>query len=109
MALGILTLLLAGMSAVSAAGLLIMYLAKKEKIRRILFVGMSVWGMLIASFGALSQPSNRVGQQLLFAGFGLLAAAGLIVGVRMKRGGGRGAACALVTLSVLGSMLKLWF
>ena len=101
MALGILTLLLAGMSAVSAAGLLIMYLAKKEKIRRILFVGMSVWGMLIASFGALSQP--------LFAGFGLLAAAGLIVGIRMKRGGGRGAACALVTLSVLGSMLKLWF
>ena len=109
MALGILVLLFVGMSAISILGLLLLYLVKKEPICRVIFYSMSVWGMLIAVLSATIQPANRLGQQLIAWGFGLLGAAGLIVRIRAKGDGGRRVACALIAVSIIGGMLKLWF
>ena len=75
MALGILMILFAVMSAASITGLSLMFAVKNERDRRTVFYCMAVWGMFIAAFGAMSLPANFLAQRASAWGIGILSLA----------------------------------
>lgn len=108
MALGILMILFVGMSVISILGLLLMYLLKGERAKAVVFYIMAVWGMAVSAMSAVSLPGNYTGQQILAWGFGFLSAAGLLVHLSARDKSRRMAAYLLVTVSVIGGVLKMF-
>ena len=108
MALGIFGIMFGFMSVVSILGLLVLFLVKGEKARRISLYAMAVWGMAIAAFYGLSLPGNKVGGQMLAWGLGLMSAAGIAVCAGAEGEVRRQAASVLMALSIVGGMLKLF-
>ncbi len=108
MALGILMILFVGMSVISILGLLLMYLLKGEKAKAAAFYIMAVWGMAVSAMSAVSLPGNYTGQQILAWGFGFLSVAGLLVHIGSREKSRRMAAYLLVTISVIGGILKMF-
>ncbi|HJD45896.1 MAG TPA: hypothetical protein H9909_03555 [Candidatus Mediterraneibacter norfolkensis] len=108
MALGLLVISFVAISVISIIGLALMYLLKNERAKAGIFYFLSIWGMAIAVLSAMSLPSNWMAQQLIAWGFGILSAAGLIVHLKSSSGSGRMAAYALVTVSVIGGVLKMF-
>lgn len=109
MALGILVLFFIGISVVSIAGLLALFLVKNEEARKVIFYLMSIWGVALSAVRAYALPSNWVGQRLLALGLGALCIAAMAVHFRASTGKGRLAAYLLLTVSLAGSILWLVF
>lgn len=109
MALGILTILFICMSIISGLGILLLYLIKEEKKKKIIFYSLSVWGIIIAVFSATSLPTNYVGSQLVSWGIGVLSIIGIIVYLKAKTKLQYQVAYLLTTASVVFGMLKLFF
>ena len=108
MALGVLMILFVGMSVVSILGLLLMYLLKGARAKAAAFYVMAVWGMAVAAFSALSLPGNAAGQMIFAWGFGFLSAVGLLVHAGSRKRSAKMTAYLLVTVSVIGGILKLF-
>ena len=108
MALGVLLILFVGMSVISVLGLIIMYLVKNESIKKVVFHGMAVWGMIIAVISATSLPQNDTIQQVIAWMIGFLSVAGIIVHVRAKDHKQKVIAYSLVSVSVIAGMAKLF-
>ncbi|MGN0659219.1 MAG: hypothetical protein ACI4LA_06395 [Emergencia sp.] len=77
--LGMLVIMFAGMSLISAAGILLMFLLKDEKKQKGVFYFMAVWSMAIAWLNADSQPENFIGSQAAAWGIGAVGAAALLL------------------------------
>lgn len=108
MALGLLVISFVAISVISIIGLALMYLLKNERAKAGIFYFLSIWGMGIAILSAISLPSNWMAQQLIAWGFGILSAAGLIIHLKSPSASGKMAAYALVTVSVIGGVLKMF-
>ena len=108
MALGILVISYVAISVISIIGLALMYLLKNDRAKAGVFYFLSIWGMGISVFTAMSLPTNWIAQQLIAWGFGILGAAGLIVHLKSSSASGRMAAYILVTISVIGGVLKMF-
>ena len=108
MALGLIVVSFVAISVISIIGLALMYLLKNERAKAGVFYFLSIWGMGIAILSAMSLPSNWMTQQLIAWGFGILSAAGLIVHLKSSSASGRMAAYILVTISVIGGVLKMF-
>lgn len=108
MALGLLVISFVSTSVISIIGLSLMYLLKNERAKAGIFYFLSIWGMAIAVLSAMSLPSNWMAQQFIAWGFGILSAAGLIVHLKSSSSSGRMTAYALVTISVIGGVLKMF-
>lgn len=108
MALGLIVVSFVAISVISIIGLALMYLLKNERAKAGVFYFLSIWGMIIAVLSATSLPSNWIAQQLIAWGFGILSAAGLIVHLKCPSASGRTAAYILVTVSVIGGVLKMF-
>ncbi|MBM6855199.1 hypothetical protein H6B11_13755 [Mediterraneibacter glycyrrhizinilyticus] len=108
MALGLLLIAFVGVSVISIIGLALLYLLKKERAKAGVFYFLSIWGMAVAVISAMSTPSNRMSQQLIAWGFGILSAAGLMVHLKGSSASSRMTAYVLVTVSVIGGVLKMF-
>ena len=108
MALGILVISYVGISVISIIGLALMYLLKNDRAKAGMFYFLCIWGMGISVLTAMSLPTNWIAQQLIAWGFGILSAAGLIVHLKCPSASGRTAASILVTISVIGGVLKMF-
>lgn len=109
MAIGMIMILFIGMSMVSILGVLLLLLAKRDRIRRIVFYVMSVWGMAIAVLSATSLPMNWTGQQVIAWGLGFLGVAGILVHEKAKSKNQYMLAYLLTIVSCLGGVLKMFF
>lgn len=109
MAIGMIMLLFVGMSVVSILGVLLLFLAKSAKVKRAVFYGMSVWGMAVAVFSAVSLPTNWTEQQIVAWMFGFLSVAGIIVHIKAKSKNQIYIAYVLTAVSCLGGVLKMFF
>ena len=108
MALGILMIVFIVMSVVSILGLIMLYMAKGEKTRKVIFYIMAVWGLIVAVLSAISSPGNWTAHQLIAWGFGFLGVAGVIVNIAVRSGRRCIPAYLLVTASVVGGVLGLF-
>ena len=108
MALGLIVVSFVAISVISIIGLALMYLLKNERAKAGVFYFLPIWGMIIAVLSATSLPSNWIAQQLIAWGFGILGAAGLIIHMKNPSASGRTAASILVTISVIGGVLKMF-
>lgn len=108
MALGILLILFIGMSVISIIGLLAMYLLKDERAKAATFFIMSVWGMAISAFSAVSLPANYTGERLFVWGLGFLSVIALILRIRSRSNSIKLAAYIMVTISIIAGILKLF-
>ena len=108
MALGLLVISFVGISVISIIGLALLYLLKNERAKAGVFYFLSIWGMAVAVISAMSTPSNLMSQQLIAWGFGILGAAGLMVHLKGSSNSSRMTAYVLVTVSVIGGVLKMF-
>ncbi len=84
MALGILAIMYLIVAAAGIAGLLVMFLAKNEKIKKFTCFLMALWGMFIATCNALSFPANWLIPQAFSFGFGFVGVVGLVIRIMAK-------------------------
>ena len=108
MALGLLLILFVSMSVISGLGILFLYLAKNERVKKYIFYFLCMWGMLIAAMSATSLPTNYVGRQMISWAIGLLSVIALILYIKSKAKTEYQIAYVLVTVSVVGNMLSLF-
>lgn len=109
MVLGFLLIMFIGMSTISILGLLLMYLLKNERAKTILFYCMSVWAMAIAVLGATSLPTNYTIQQIIAWGLGFLSVIALIVHMKATTKNLHTISYILVTVSIIGGILGIFF
>lgn len=108
MALGILLIAFMVMCVVSGVGFALLFLLRDERMKKIIFYILAVWGMGIAALGAMSLPSNYVPAQLLSWGFGFLSVVGILVHLKAKSKTQLGIAYLLVLVSIVLGMMKLF-
>lgn len=108
MALGILLITFIVSSVISLLGLLFMFLLKNERAKAIAFYCMSIWGMIISAYAAISQPTNFTTARLIAWAFGFLNVIALIIHVRAKSKTQYMTAYVLVSISVVLGILKLF-
>ena len=108
MALGILLIAFIVMCVVSGVGFVLLFLLKNERVKKIIFYVLSVWGMGMAALGAMCLPSNYVPAQLISWGFGFLSVAGLLVHIKAKSRTQIGIAYLLVLASIVLGIMKLF-
>ncbi len=109
MALGILMILFAVMSAASITGLSLMFAVKNERDRRTVFYCMAVWGMFIAAFGAMSLPANFLAQRASAWGIGILSLAAILIHIKAKDKKIYYLAYGLVAVSVIAGVYRIFF
>ena len=108
MAIGMIVILFVGLCVISILGTLLLLLVKSEKAKRKIFYAMSVWGMAVAVLSATSLPTNYTAQQIAAWALGFLSVAGIVVHVKAKEKMQLNIACALVIVSCLGGVVKMF-
>jgi len=94
-----------GMTGISLLALLLMYLSKNEKIKKITFYFTAIVGMLISWINALSTPGSYMEEVMLGWGLGAMSVAALLLEICGKNEKKSKIARILVTISVI---LGMW-
>lgn len=103
--LGALVITFIVMSIVSILGVLLMYLSKNEKVKKVFFYFLAVWGMVIAYCNVLSNPETWTESIILAWALGALSVVALLIQVCLKQENRFRITRILVTLSVVAGML----
>ena len=103
--LGALVITFAVMSVISVIGVLMLFLAKNEKVKKGFFYFLAVWGMVVAYCNVLSIPSMWTESILLALGLGALSVVALLVQHCMKNEKRFEYARILVAVSVVAGMI----
>ena len=106
--LGALVITFFAMSIISIAGIVLLYLSKNEKLKKVLLYFLSVWGIVVAYCGILSS-GFFISDALPAIGFGALGLAGLLVQLISKKENKFRIARILVTISVAAGMVNCFF
>lgn len=93
------------MSVVSVVGVVLMYLAKNEKLKKGIFYFLCIWGMVITWCNILTIPEMLVGTMLLAFGLGALSVIALLIQLCLKKENKFTVARILVTISVVAGMI----
>lgn len=108
MALGLLMIMFVAMSVISITGLLLLFLVKSMSVKKGLYYFLTVWGLFIAYLGATSFPTNYVVEQMISWAFGFLSVAGVLLFIKAKERAQYLVAYALVAVSVIGGLMRLF-
>ena len=84
-ALGALVITFVVMSVISVIGVILLYLAKNEKVKKGMFYFLSIWGMIIAYCNVLGTPAMWTEEILLAWGLGGLSVVALLIQICLKR------------------------
>lgn len=106
MALGWLFIVFLVMTGISIAGVAALFLMKNETVKKYVFIGLVIWGLVIAYLEFTALPVNFTVEKISAVAIGLLGVFGL--GIKFMTGHEK-AANLLVTLSVLLGMFQLFF
>ncbi|MBQ9990159.1 MAG: hypothetical protein IJP31_04350 [Lachnospiraceae bacterium] len=93
------------MSVISVIGLILLYLAKNEKIKKGIFYFLTIWGMVIAWCNAAGIPDGWFGEIVLAWILGGLSIAALLFQLCTKGEHRFKIARILVTVSVIAGMV----
>lgn len=104
-ALGALVITFVVMSVISVIGVVMLYVAKKEKLKKGMFYFLTVWGMIIAYCNVLAIPPMWTGEIILAGVLGSLSVIGLLIQLCMKKENKFNIARILVTVSVVAGMI----
>ncbi len=104
-ALGALVITFVVMSVISVIGVVMLYLAKSEKIKKGMFYFLSVWGMVVAYCNILSVSLLGTEEILLAGALGILSVIALLIQLCLKKENKFKIARILVTVSVVAGML----
>lgn len=107
MAIGFLGIIIGGMSLVSIVGLLLLYLTKQAMTKKTLFYVMAIWGVLIALVSVVNMPVNWGTQRAAAGILGCVSLGGILIFNKADNEKQQMIAYVLVTISVVGGMLKL--
>lgn len=103
--LGALVITFVVMSVISIIGVLLLYLVKNEKVKKVIFYLLTVWGMVIAWCNVLSIPELWTGSIVLAWALGALSVIALLIQLCMKSENKFKIARILVTISVVAGMI----
>lgn len=105
MAFGILTITYIVLIAVSVIGLLLLFLVKDNKARKIICFVMSGWAVIVSLFTVLSLPTNFIFTRAFALGFGFVGLAGLLIRIISKNSKQSLFASLLTAVSVIGGVI----
>ena len=106
MALGVLVIFYLAICVISIGGFLALYLVKNERVKKVVFYILSVWGIALAALQAVSLPMNWTGQRVATMGLGALCVVSLALYLTAKSRGQRTAACLLLTIATAVMILR---
>lgn len=93
-----------GMSVISVLGVVLLFLVKNEKWKKGIFYGLGLWGLVIAYCNLQTTFSYMAGSIFVAGGLGLLAIAGMLIGIFSKKEKSFQLAQVLVAVSVIAGM-----
>ena len=93
------------MSLVSVIGVILLYAAKKEKLKKGVLYFLAIFGMIIAYCSVLSTPEYMLGSVIISWILGGLGAAALLIQLCMKHEKRFQITRILVSISVIAGML----
>ena len=97
------------MSFISILGVILMFLTKKERRKKRIFYGLSIWGLIIAFCNVQTHFSYMVGGITLAIVLGLLAVAAVLIQKFGKSGNRFQVAQILTAISVAAGMADTFF
>lgn len=103
--LGALVITFFVMSIITVISLVLLFVAKNEKLKKGLFYFLSVWSVIIAYCNVLSLPEYWIGEITLALGIGALGIAGLLFQLISKKENKFQIASIMVAVSVVAGML----
>ena len=103
--LGALVITFIVMSVISVIGVILLYLARGEKIKKGVFYFLTLWGMIIAWCNVLGIPEDWVGEIILAWILGGLSVIALLIQLCLKKENKFQIARILVTISVVAGMI----
>ena len=107
--LGMLVITFFAMTVVSLVGLVLLYLLKNEKAKKVVFYLLTVWGMIVAYCNVISDPINWTGAIVRGWVLGALSVAALLIQLCLKKEYKFNLARILVTISVVLGMMDCFF
>lgn len=93
------------MSIISVISVLLMYLMKNEKVKKVLFYFLCVWGVVISWCNVLGTPGYWFEEILIALGLGALGIVALLIQLISKKENKFEIARILVTISVVVGMI----
>lgn len=103
--LGMLVITFVVMTVISIIGVLLLYLAKNEKVKKVIFYLLTVWGIVVAYCNVISDPLYWTGSIVRAWGLGALSVIALLIQLCMKKESRFKIARILVTISVVAGMI----
>ena len=106
--LDLLVLVFIGMTGFSLLAILLMFLIRHDLVKKIFFYFLTIQGMLLSWFNALSTPSDYLGEIVLGWGLGIMSVAALLLQICGKSEKKFKIAQVLVTASVIFGLGNLF-
>jgi len=103
--LGALVITFMVMSLVSVVGVVLLFVAKNEKLKKGMFYFLAIWGMIIAYCNVLSTPGYMTGDIILAWALGALGVVALLIQLCMKKENRFKIARILVAVAVVAGMI----
>lgn len=107
--LGALVITFFVMSIISVISLVLLFIAKNEKLKKRLFYFLSVWAVIIAYCNVRSLPGYWIGEIMLAFAIGALGIAGLLFNLISKKENKFQIASIMVAVSVAAGMIDCFF
>ncbi|TQQ83954.1 hypothetical protein EXD82_09200 [Peptacetobacter hominis] len=105
MALGILMILFISISVISLIGVAALWMSKSDKTKKIIYIGLVIWSVLLSILNFISLPSNFLfgrGISLFFGFVGILS-------LLFYKTGKKVPAYIIISLSVAASIIDTFF